>query len=156
MAFNFGVGTLQISATAGVFNVGKLQNVSINVSYENAQLRGGRDVFPCNTQFFDGSVEGSFENGDIELSQIGLIIAGSGAFAGAAGSGTVTMTGESKPQRFKLRLSGVTNGITSTITIHRVYVPSLTLDFSRTEYMIPSMNFIAEFSTATGLMTWQQ
>ena len=83
MAILFGVGTLQISATAGVFSVAKLQNVSINITYENSQLRGSTDVFPCNTQFFDGAVEGSFEHGDVELSQVALMLGGSGTFAGA-------------------------------------------------------------------------
>jgi len=154
MAFNFGVGTLQVSG-ASLFSVAKLQNVSINISFENAQLRGSSDIFPCNTQFFDGSVEGSFEHGDIELSQIAQLISSAGSFAGAGGSGTLTMTGTVKPQAFKLVLSGVTNGVTSTITIHRVFIPSLTLDFTRTEYMIPAMNFIAEAGT-TGLLTWTQ
>lgn len=153
MAFIFGVGTLQVSATGGIFSLGKVQNVSINVTYENAQLRGGTDVFPVNTQFFDGAIEGSFEHADIDLSEIARVIAGSGSFAGAGGSGTLTITGLSKPQRFQLIFSGVTNGVTATVKIHRVYIPSLTLDFSRTEYMIPATDFVAEAGT-TGLMSW--
>jgi len=159
MALIHGVGTLQISATAGAFSIGKLQNVSINISYESAQLRGSEDVFACDTQFFDGSVEGSFEHGDIELSQIAKLLGGSGAFAGAGGSGTMTLTGQSKPglgSAFKIRISGVTNGVTSTVIIQRAFIPSFTLDLSRTDYAIPSMNFIAEYSTASGLMSIQQ
>ena len=157
MAFHFGVGTLQVSATAGVVSLGKLQNVSLTVSYENSQLRGGTDVFAVNTQFFDGAANGTIQYADIELSSLGRLLAGSGAFAGAAGSGTVTFTGLVKPSRFQLRLSGVTNGVTSTVTIDRVYIPNLTLDFNRTEYTIPNLDFIVEADpTAGNLMTWQK
>lgn len=148
----FGVGTLQISGTAGAFSIAKLQGVSLNITYESAQLRGGTDVFPCNTQFFDGSIEGSFEAGDVDLSSIAPLIGGN--YSSAGGSGTMTITGAATPPSFKMVISGVTNGITSTITLHKVFVPSLTLDFSRTEYLLPSMNFICETST-TGLASWQ-
>ena len=157
MAFAFGVGVLQISATAGLVTLGKLQNISLTISTENAQLRGGTDVYAVNTQFFDGKVEGTVEYADIELSSLGRLIAGSGTFAGAGGSGTVTFTGLCKPSRVQIRLSGVTNGITSTITIDRCYFPSLTLDFNRTEYTIPNLSFVAEASPTNGaLMTWVQ
>jgi len=155
MAFHFGVGVLQVSATAGVVTLGKLQNVTINVTYENSQMRGGTDVFPVNTQFFNGAVEGTIQYADIELSSLGKLIAGSGAFAGAGGSGTVTFTGLVKPSRFQLRLSGTTNGITSTVTLDRVYIPELTLNFDRTNYMQPELTFIAEASPTTFVIgTW--
>lgn len=156
MAFLFGVGTLQISGLDGVFAVGRLQNVSINISYENTQMRGGTDIFPVDTQFFDGSIEGSFDHADIELSQIATLIAGTGnAFAGAGGSGTITLTATQTPHRFALILSGVTDGITSTLTLLRVYCPALTLDFSRTDYMVPGATFICESSDGSSLATWQ-
>ena len=155
MSFLFGVGTLSISATAGTMTIGKLQTISINITYEQAQLRGDTDIFSTDTQFFDGNIEGSFEHADIDLSNVSIMLAGSGAHAGAGGSGTFTLTATHTPPNFKMEFSGVTNGITSTLTLPKVRVPSLTLDFSRTEYAIPSMNFVAEETGGT-LMTWQQ
>lgn len=155
MAFYFGVGVLEVSATAGLVQLGKLQGVTLNITYENAQLRGGTDVFPVNTQFFDGKIDGTIEYADIQLSSLGRLIAGSGSVGGAGGSGTATFTALSKPSRVQIRLSGVTNGITSTITIDRVFMPSLALDFSRTDYGIPNLNFVAEASPTNGtMMTW--
>ena len=156
--FQFGVGTLQVSATAGVVTLGKLQNVTLNIGYENAQMRGGTDVFPVNTQFHNGSAAGTIQYADIELSSLGRLIAGSGSFVGAGGSGTVTFTGLVKPSRFQLVLSGVTNGVTSTVTIPRAYIPSLALDFNRTEYTIPNLEFIVEAdpSAPNTLLTWRQ
>lgn len=150
MAFQFGVGTLQISATGQIFSIGKIQNVKLDISYENAQLRGTTDVFPTDTQFFNGKAEGSFEYGSIELSQIGYILAGSGAFAGAAGSGTLTISGLAKPHHVQMVFSGVTNGITGTWKLQKVYVPKLSLDWKRTDYLLPSMDFICDSTGGAG------
>ena len=155
MAFVFGVGTLQVSGTAGSFSLAKLQNVKLDISYDNAQLRGGVDVFPVDSQFFNGKAEGSFEHADVQLSQIAYLMAGSGAFAGAGGSGTFTLTATHKPKAFQMVFSGVTNGITGTWKLQKVYIPQLSMDYSRTDYMIPSMNFVCD-STGGVVLTWQQ
>lgn len=155
MAFVFGVGTLQISATGQIFSIGKIQNVKLDISYENAQLRGTVDIFPTDTQFFNGKVEGSFEYGSIELSQIAYMLAGSGAFAGAGGSGTVTFSATVKPKAVQMIFSGVTNGITATWKLQKVYIPKLNLDFKRTDYMLPGMDFVCD-STAGNVLTIQQ
>ena len=155
MAFIFGVGTLTISATAGQMTIGKVQSVSLNITYEQAQLRGSTDIFSTDTQFYDGNIEGSFEHADIDLSNMAIMLTKSGTYVDAAGSGTWTITSTVTPGDFQLDLEVVTNGITSTVNLPKVRIPSLTLDFSRTEYTIPSMNFVAEETGGT-LMTWVQ
>lgn len=155
MGLMFGVGTLQISATGQIFSIGKIQNVKLDISYENGQLRGGTDVFPTDTQFFNGKVEGSFEYGSIELSQVGYMLAGSGAFAGAGGSGTVTISATNKPHHVQIVFSAVTNGITATWKLQKAYIPNLSLDFKRTDYLLPSMNFFCD-STAGNVLTITQ
>lgn len=155
MAIQFGVGTLLISATSNSVAVGKLQNVSLNISYDMVSLRGNAEKFASDMQPSDATMEGSFEFADIQLSQIGRILFGSGSFAGAGGSGTITVTGQAKPQAFQIVFSGVTNGITGTWKLQKVFVPSLSLDFSRTEYTLPSMNFVCA-DTGGAMMTWQQ
>lgn|SRR3990167_5102831 len=155
MAIMFGAATLQISATAGVQAIGRLQNVTLNCTYETAILRGGVDIFGADLQTFNGAIDGSFDHGSIELSQVGRLLFGSGSFAGAAGSGTVTVTGNARPQSFQLVFSGVTNGITATWKLQKVFIPSLTLDFGRTDYTIPSMTFVA-IMTGSAVATFQQ
>ena len=155
MSVMFGVGTLQISSPAGIVAVGRIQNVSFNFSVEVAQNRGGVDVYATDTQFFDGKLEGSFEHGTIELSQVAFLLGSAGAFAGAAGSGTFTLTATLKPQPCQMVFSAVTNGITGQIKLQKVYCPTLTLDFSRTDYMLPSMTFICD-STAGEVATFIQ
>ena len=156
MAFIFGVGTLQVSATAGAFAIGKVQNVKLDISYENAQLRGNTDVFPVDTQFFNGKAEGSFEYGSIELSQVARMMFGSGAaFAGAGGSGTLTVSATQLPKAVQIIFSAVTNGVTATWKLQKVYIPKLGLDFKRTDYMLPSMDFVCD-STAGNVLSITQ
>lgn len=156
MAYIFGVGALQISATAGIFSIGKVQNVKLDISYENAQLRGGSEIFSTDTQFFNGKAEGSFEYGQIELSQVARMMFGSGAsFAGAAGSGTLTVSATLYPKGVQMIFSGVTNGITATWKLQKVFIPKLSLDFKRTDYMLPSMDFFCD-STAGNVLTISQ
>lgn len=154
MSVVFGVGTLQVSATGQIFSVAKIQNVRLEVSYENGQLRGGTDIFPVDTQFFDGKVEGSFEHADVQLSQIAYLMAGSGAYAGAGGSGTLTLSATNKPKAFQMIFSGVTNGITGTWKLQKVYIPHFTLDYKRTDYMMPAMDFVCD-STGGNILTFQ-
>src|SRR3990167_3862467 len=116
MALQFGVGTLQISATGQTFAIGKLQGVSLTISYEAHQLRGGLELYPTDTKFSDAKIEGSFE--------------------------------------FTIILSAVTNNITGQIKLEKVFCPSISLDFGRTDYTIPSCNFICEAETGGNVMTW--
>ena len=146
--FSFGTGASVISDIVAFSGgsatkvIGKVQNVSINVTYENSQMRGGGDIFPVDTQHFDGSIEGSFEFADQTATQL-LFFGGVYSSAGSA-SGTWTLSGSSKPNAVSLNFQNVTNGVTSTYIIRKSYLMQSTNDFARTEYMNPTWNFIGE------------
>jgi len=145
--FSYGTGATQVSTINAISGsatktVGKVQNVSINISYETSQMRGGSDVFPCDTKFFDGSVEGSFEFGDFTAQQ--SLPFGGVYSSGGTVSGTWTVSGNSRPNPVTLVLQNTTNGVTATYTIRRAYLTSQTNDFGRTDYMQPSWSFIAQ------------
>jgi len=114
LKFSFGTGANTITTIALVSGgsatktIAKVMNVSINVSYENAQMRGGGDIFPVDTKFFDGSLEGSFEFGEMTASQH-LFFGGTYASAGSA-SGTWTLSGTSRPNSLSLVFQNTTDG----------------------------------------------
>ena len=147
--YDFGSSTSQLSNfvawsganVSATKTIGKVQNVSINITYENAQMRGGGDVFPFDTQFFDGAVEGSFDLAD-PTAQHGLFFGGTYVSGGT--SGTWTLSGQSVPINFALRFQNTTDGVTSTYLIRKAYLMSQTNDFSRTEFLNPSYNFIGQ------------
>ena len=146
--FSFGTGANSISTIvawsggSATKTIAKVQNVSIGVSSEIAQMRGGNDLFPIDTEFFDYKLEGSFEFSDSTATQM-LFFGGVYSSAGSA-SGTWTLSGTSRPEPVSLVFQNVTNGITATYSIMRAYLNQSTNDFSRTEYMNPKFSFMAQ------------
>jgi len=149
--FDYGTGNGTIAAGSIVAWSGgsatksfvKIQNVSIPITYESSQMRGGADVFPCDTKFFDGVVEGSWEMGDTTAQNL-LFLGGIYASGASAGSGTWTLSGDSRPKQFSLVFQNVTDGRTATYTILRAYISQVANDFSRTDFLRPTFNFVAQ------------
>jgi hypothetical protein len=131
--------------------IAKVQNVSIPVSYEVAQMRGGNDMFPMDTQMYDGAVEGSFEFSNETATQ-NQFFGGIYTSAGAA-SGTWTLSGQSKPNMVTLIFQNVTDGITSTYRVMRAYLTKRSNDFTRTDYMNPSYNFVSQANNQGTVLT---
>ena len=146
--FSFGTSTDSMgsivawSGGSATKTIAKVQNVSISISYENAQMRGGGDVYPVDTQFFDGKCEGNFEFSDQTATQM-RFFGGIYSSAGAS-SGTWTLSAVSKPEAVSLVFQNVTNGITSTYSIMRAYLSQASNDFSRTDYLNPGYDFITQ------------
>ena len=157
--FNFGNGANAVSAISLVSGgsatktIAKVQNVSINVAYEQTQMRGGGDIFPVDTQFQDGSVEGSFEFADQTATQLQFF---GGLYASGGSSGTWTLSGTSRPNAVSLVFQNVTNGVTLTYTMLRSYLMQSTNYFSRTEYMNPSYSFVSQTNNQGSILTIQQ
>jgi len=157
--FSFGTSTVSIgtivawSGGSATKVIGKVQNVKIDLSVENAQMRGGGDVYPVDTQFFNGKCEGSFEWADDTATQL-LFLGGSYSSGGAA-SGTWTLSGVCRPEPVSLSFTNVTNGITSTYTILHAYLHSKSDDFKRTDYMMPSYSFISQANILNNVLTVQ-
>ena len=158
--FSFGTGANAISTIVKVSGgsatkvIAKVQNVSISVTYENAQMRGGGDVFPVDTQHFNGSCNGSFQFSD-PTSSHNLFFGGLYDSAGAA-SGTWTLSAVSKPEPISLVFQNITDGVTSTYTLMRAYLSEQSNDFSRTDYYQPTYNFISQANTKGTVLTLQQ
>ncbi len=158
--FSYGTGAAAVSSIeiisggSATKTIGKVQNVSITLSYETANLRGGSDVFPCDIKHFDGALEGSFEFGDPTATQF-LLLGGVYASGGSA-SGTWTLQSSSVPRPLSLVFSTTTNGITATYTVMRAFISQSTNDFSRTEYMIPSYTFQGQSNVNNDVFLIQQ
>ena len=86
MALQFGVAALTVSGVA----LARLMNVTVNVTYDNALLRGDNRVFADRQDLFNGSVEGSFEVGEINITAFAAMMGADVSFAN--GYGTITLT----------------------------------------------------------------
>lgn len=157
--FSFGTAASVVTVIGAVSGgsatkvIGKVQNVKIDIAIENAQMRGGGDIYPVDTQFFNGKVEGSFDFADETATQL-LFFGGAYTSAGAS-SGTWTLSGVCKPEPVSLQFVNVTNGITSTYTVMRAYLSQRTTDFKRTDYEMPSYSFVCQANFQNNVMTVQ-
>lgn len=139
MALQFGVGDLDISGK--VF--ARLHNISVNITYEQALLRGDRRIFPDHCALYNGNIEGTFEHGDVDISNIAELLGGDKA----ATSVTVSSI-HAVATGMDLKFSGSTNGISCTVTLYNCFIPALTLNFDRENYTMPSTNFVVAGETS--------
>lgn len=158
--FSFGTGASVVSTIiawsggSATKTIGRVQNVSISLSSELAQMRGGGDVYPIDSQPFNGACEGSFQFSDPTATQFILF---GGTFLTAGGnSGTWTLSAVSKPEPVSLVFENTTNGQTGVYALMRVYFNQKALEFSRTDYMQPTWSFIAQSNFQGTVLTMQQ
>lgn len=145
--FSFGTGTVSVgtivawSGGSATQTIAKVQDVSINISYDTVQARGGGDKFPFDIAMSDAAIEGSFTFADQTATQFRFL---GGTYAsGGSASGTWSLSGSSQPEPVSLVFQSTTNGITATYTILRAFINQVSNDFSRTEYLQPSYSFQA-------------
>jgi len=150
MSLQFGVASLTVSG----IQVARLMNVSVNVTYDTAQLRGDNRIFADNLQLFNGNIEGSFEVGDINLTAIAAMFGADVSYA--AGSGTMKLTAtQVLATGASIVVSAVTNGVTGTLTINNCKFNTLGITIDRENYTMPSTNFVAAGLSTGSMMTWQ-
>lgn len=146
--FSFGTGADSLSTIvkwsggSATKVIGKVQSWQYSVTYENAQMRGGGDVFPVDTQFFNGSIEGSFQFSD-PTSSHNLFLGGLYTSAGAS-SGTWSLSGISKPETVAIAFQNITDGITGVYTFTKCWINEVEMNHQRTEYLQPSFKFIGQ------------
>lgn len=150
MAISFGVGELTVSGIA----IARLMNLNLNITYDSAQLRGGSLIFPTNQQLYNGSIEGTFEAGEINLTAIASWLGAGVSFANGSGTMTLTAT-QVLTTGAVIVVSAVTNGETGTWTINNCKFDSLGIVIDRENYTIPTTSFKAAAGVDGVVMTWQ-
>jgi len=149
-ALQFGVAALSVSGV----NIARLMNVSCNVTYDNALLRGDNRIFADKQALYNGNIEGTFEVGSIEITGIAGMLGAD--IAGAATSGTLTLTAtQVLLTGADIIVSAVTNGVTGTLTIKNCMFNSVGITIDRENYTMPTTNFVACGDADGVIMTWQ-
>jgi hypothetical protein len=151
MALQFGIGQITVSGIA----IARLMNLNFTISYDNAQLRGGNLIFPTDQQLYNGAIEGSFEVGDINITNIAAMLGADASHAGGSGTMTITAT-QVLATGADIVVSAVTNGVTGTLTFNNCKFNSVGVTVDRENYTIPSTNFVVIGTPSTNeMMTWQ-
>jgi len=136
---HFGMGDLTVTG----LSIARLNNITINITYDSAVIRGGKRIFPDAAALYNGNIEGTFENGDLNLSAIGMMLG-----ADIAASAITVSSIQALATGMDIKFSGVTNGITSTITLYNCFFPGVTLNIDRENWTMPSTNFIVAGETS--------
>jgi len=137
---SFGAGSIEVSG----HTIARLNNVSVNLTYDTAPLRGGNLIFPTHMATYNGNCEGSFENGEVDLSAIGDMIG-----ADQAASSITVSAASVLASGCVIKISCTTDGITGVLSIYGCRFPSLSFTIDRENYVMPTTNFIAIGSGAS-------
>lgn len=131
MSYQFGMATMHF----GGVEIGCLQNVSVDFSFDVAELFCGNGLYPVDVRTHTGRINGNAEYADLNAVGIEKILGGT-----RTGS-SVALTNQSKPQTFQLTTTVTTDGISFILTFNKVRSSSLSLAFVRDGHLIPNFDF---------------
>lgn len=140
----FGIGSLTVDGT----EVGILQNVSIDMSTSQAELRGGGSLYPVAVVPTERSISGSAEFAKFDGALLGKLLGATYV----AGTGTLTVEDDvfdTSALEFVLVLKSPTDGSDISITLHRCISTSLNMSFAYNDFVKPNFDFSA-MATADG------
>lgn len=135
-------GVPDISGISAIQPIGRANNCSLNITYDQAIARGGTLIFGNDMKMYNGAIEGTLEHADFNPDALRHIYNGTYASAGV-GSGTWTLSATQAPVNFMLETKQVTNGVTAVVQILKCYSPGLTFNMDRENYTMPTLNFQA-------------
>jgi hypothetical protein len=134
MSVQFGIAAMNF----GGVQIGYLQNVSMDFSFETATLYSGAAMYPVDVRSHTATISGTAEFADITAAALEKVLGGS-----RAGS-TLTLSNTDAPTTFQLVVEIVTDSITFSITFNKCRSNKLSLPFVRDGHLIPSFDFQCE------------
>lgn len=130
----FGMATM----TYGGVEIGCLQGVSMDFSFNTAELYCGNGIFPQDVRVHSGTITGSAEFADLTA------VAFEKLLGGTRTGDVVALTESSKPSTFSMTTTLVTDGVSFNITFPAVRSTKLSLGFVRDGDLIPNFDFSIE------------
>jgi len=143
MAVQFGMATMVM----GGVEIGCLQNVSIDFSFDTAELFCGSALYPKDVRTHTAHITGNAEYAEITAVGLEKIL-------GATRTGSsLALDNTNAPQKFQLVTSLITDGITFSITFKKVQSTKLSLAFARDGHLIPNFDFQVQSDTDGSVAT---
>jgi hypothetical protein len=118
--------------------VGCLQDLSIDFSFEKSTLYCGAGIFPISVRIHSGSITGNASFADINAVLLSKVL------GGIRTNSNINLTNTSKPPAFSLVIELVTDGVTIKFTFNQVRSSKLSMAFSRTEHLMPNFDYEIE------------
>lgn len=143
MSVQFGIATM----TLGGIDIGYLQGVTIDFSYDTADLYSGAAIFPVDVRTHTGSINGSAEFAQLNAVTFEKILGGTRTFD------TIDLDDTDFPSTFQLVTTVVTDSLTFQITFNKVRATGLSLPFARDNHVIPNFSFKCEADASGNVAT---
>jgi hypothetical protein len=143
------------TAKTALVTFGRAQNVTVNITYDQAQARGGNLVFGNDAKFFNGAIEGNAEFVEMNVENLSQLLGGSYASGGNT-SGTWTVSATNKPLPFMLRAKVLTDGVTGEVTMLKCFSTQLALPIDRENYVVQNFNFVAVANAVGNILQVQE
>lgn len=130
----FGMATMLF----GGEEIGCLQGVSMDFSFNTAELYCGSSIFPQDVRVHSGTITGNAEFADLTATAFEKLL------GGVRTGDSLQLTESSKPSTFSMVTTLVTDGVSFVITFPSVRSTKLSLAFVRDGHLIPNFDFSVE------------
>lgn len=137
MAVQFGMASMVIDTV----EIGCLQNVSIDFSFDTAELFCGSALYAKDVRTHTAHITGNAEFAELTA------VAFEKLLGGTRTNSTIAMDNTDSPLKFQMVCSLVTDGITFSFTFKKVMSSKLSLAFARDGHVIPNFDFIIQADT---------
>jgi len=134
MGVQFGIATMVF----GGINIGYLQNVNVDISYDTAKLYSGAGLFPVDVRPHTGKITGSAEFADINA------VAFEKLLGGTRTGDTIAVDNTDSPSSFQMVTTLITDAIPFILTFMKVRSTKLSLAMVRDNHLIPNFDFEIE------------
>ena len=134
MSVQFGIASINFGGTV----IGYLQNVTINFSFETAQLYHGNNMYPVDVRSHTATITGTAEFADITAAAIEKVLGGTRTMD------SIALVNTDAPSTWQLVAQIVTDSVTFAITFNKCRSNKLSLPFVRDGHLIPSFDFQIE------------
>lgn len=131
MSVQFGVASMTFNSV----NIGYLQGVTLDITFDTAKLYSGAGLFPVDQRTHTGSITGNAEFADLTAVAMEALLGGSRS------NSTITLTNTSQPQSFQMVTTLVTDGISFILTFTKCRTTKFSLSMVRDNHLIPNFDF---------------
>ena len=139
MAIQFGMADMVL----GGETIGCLQNMTVDFTFDVAELFCGSSYYPQDVRVHTGRITGNAEFAELTTTAFQKML------GGTITNTTLTIGQDSAPSTFSLVATLTTDAITFIITFVKVRSTQFSLPFVRDGHLIPNFNFACE-SDASG------
>lgn len=139
----FGMATMLY----GGQNIGCLQGVNMDFSFNTAELYCGSGIFPQDVRVHSGTITGSAEFADLTAMAFEKLLGGTRT------NTTIGLTETSKPATFAMVTTLITDGVNFIITFPSVRSTKLSLAYVRDGHLIPNFDFSVEADASGSVAT---